>query len=112
MVGFDCLLLSIDLGEPLNIIYLVVDLLLSPLLRVDFPEVRGTPHLVGVELVGAAVLVAVLLLVHAVEKCIARLEAELVVEDVGLGMAHQCKPLVTKVHFNLYNIKFIIQIIH
>lgn len=51
-------------------------------------EVRRAPHLVGIELVRASELVAVLLLIHTVKEGISSLEAELLVPHVVVGVSH------------------------
>ena len=51
-------------------------------------ELRGAPHLVGVELVGAAQFVAVGLGVDAVGKCVTCLEAQFLVPAGLLRIAH------------------------
>ena len=64
-------------------------MLFGALLRVHAAELCGAPHLVGVELVGAAQFVAVGLGVHAVSKSVARLEAEFLVPTRLLRIAHR-----------------------
>ena len=78
MALLKCLFVNVDLLEPLAIsIDLLVDLGLPAALAVAAAELWGAPHLVGVELVGAAELVSVTscLVVNAVKQRVACLEA-------------------------------------
>lgn len=101
MATLDCLLVNIDLLNPVFIIDLTVNLLLSSLLGVSAAELGRAPHFVGVELVGAAVLVAVASgwVVDAVEKGVAGLEAQLAVEVVPVEVPHEMESIVTLAHF-------------
>ena len=94
--GLESLLINVHALNEIVSIELSVDLLLASLRGVDASEVGGTPHLVGVELVGAAVLVAVASrrIVYAVEEGVTRLEAELAVEVVPMEIAHEEEAVV------------------
>ncbi len=98
-VSSDGLFLSVDPVHTLLIVHHLFYLLYSAFMGVDASEVRRAPHLVGVELVGAAELVAVVLLVHAVEELVLGLEAELAVELVGVEVAQKVELVVTQIHF-------------
>ncbi len=98
-VSSNDLFLPVDPVHTLLLVHHLFHLLYSALVGVDASEVRGAPHLVGVELVGAAELVAVVLLVHAVKELVLRLEAELAVELVGVEVAQQVELVVTQIHF-------------
>ena len=107
VLSFDSLLFPVHSVHMLLVIHDCFCLLHSAFMGVDSDEVGRTPHLVGVELVRAAVLVGVFLLVHAVEEGVLGLEAELAVVLVGLEVAHQVEPVVTVVHYSLILFKYL-----
>ena len=65
--------------EPLLVVDQFVKLVLLPLGRVQATELSRAPHVVGVELVGAAELVPVLLSVNTLIEGVACLEAQVLV---------------------------------
>jgi len=88
MSASDSLFLLVVLRYPVGVVHLVVKLLLSVLASVHSTEVIRTPHLVGVELVGASKLVLVRLAVHTVEEGVAGFKAHLLVPHHLLGVSH------------------------
>lgn len=102
MAGLDCLLADVDLFDPLGIVDLRVDLLLAAALRLDPAEIGRAPHLVGVELVGALVLVAIGVRVHAVVEGVSRLETQFPIEVVPVEVSHEEEAITRLVHFSLY----------
>ena len=78
MTALESLLILVDLVDPLGIgVELLIDLVLASHVRVNAAEVCRAPHLIGVELVGAAVLIASTCvgIVDAIEEGIACLKA-------------------------------------
>lgn len=67
----------------------------------DAAEVGGAPHLVGVELVGAAVLVAGadVRVIDALEEGVTGLEAKLAVEVVAVLVSHHGEAVVVQAHY-------------
>lgn len=96
MSGLDGLLVDVDALDPVLVVHLRVEAVLPALLRVESPEVDGTPHLVRVQLVGAPVFVPVshIRVVHAIEQGVARLETEFSVKIVPVGVPQQRKAIV------------------
>jgi hypothetical protein len=84
----DSLFCPVVHGNPIGIVHLVVKELLSVLASMNGAEVIRTPHLIGVELIGTSVFVAVRLAVNAVEEFVTGLEAQLLVEHDLLGVSH------------------------
>ncbi len=96
MPVLECLLVDVDLLDPVGVVHLRIDLALSAYIGVDASEVGGAPHLVGVELVWAPELVPVprARIVHAVKQRVSRLETKLAVEIVPVSIAHKVEPIV------------------
>jgi hypothetical protein len=94
MRSLDCLFLSVNLGNHLGVVKLALDLLLSAVVRVNSSEIGRTVHLVGVELIWASVLILVVLSIYAIEEGISGLEAQLVIELVGVEVPHVVESVV------------------
>lgn len=92
--GVNGLMLSVDLINIFLCVHVSFSLLLTSNLWVYCSEIRWAPHLIGIELIRASVLIAVLLLVHAVEEGVTSLEAQFTVPWVIVEVTQEGQSIV------------------
>lgn len=92
--GVNGLMLSVDLINIFLCVHVSLSLLLTSNLWVYCSEIRWAPHLIGIELIRASVLIAVLLLIYAVEEGVTSLEAEFTVPWVIVEVTQEGQSIV------------------
>ena len=102
--SLDGLLSDVDAFNPVRIVELRIDLILSSVLRMNASEIRGAPHLIGVELIGAFVLVPIAgwRIINAIEEAVTGLETKLAVELGTMEVSHKEEPVVSETHFLVF----------
>ena len=106
MAALKFLLAEVDLLEPLGIIDLRVDLLLATAIRMHSADIGRAPHLVGVELIGSLVLMAIGVRVHTVVEGVSGLEAKFPGEVVPVEVSHEEEAITRLVQFSLFIIVY------
>ena len=97
----DSLMLLVDLINPFLRVHFTLPVLLSSHIGVSCSEIRWAPHLIGVELIWASVLIAVILGVHAIVEGISGFEAQFLVPGVAVEVPQKHQSVVCVFcHFN------------
>ena len=106
MAALEFLLTEIHLLDPLGIIDLRIDLLLATAIRLHPADIGRAPHLVGIELIGLLVLMAIDVRVQKVVEGVSGLEAKFPGEVLLVEVSHEEEAIARLVQFSLFIIVY------